>query len=151
MAAIKLVSGLVLIEMAEPGREGLSIGLMGTVTQASAPFGTAISNQIFALFHPNLSDVRNFETDSDAFRRTVAWSYVVSYVTTLASFFLVFLIPDQKVEAQQRKENWGHKRSYGVLVLLVPGICCCYSLVLLVLTNLESTACMPWVGGKGCD
>ena len=76
------------------------------------------------------SEVRNFETDSDAFRRTVgllcgmarmagmahfirciadesdvfekpragrpdpqvAWSYVVSYVTTLASFFLVFLM-----------------------------------------------------------
>eukprot|EP00435_Cladocopium_sp_Y103_P071893 s30_g38.t1 len=151
MAAIKLVSGLVLIEMAEPGREGLAIGLMGTVTQASAPFGTAISNQIFALFHPNLSDVQNYETDTDAFRRTVAWSYVVSYVTTLASFFLVYLIPNQKQEAQQRKERWGHSRSYGVLVLLLPSICCCYSLVLLVLTNMESTACMPWVGGMGCD
>jgi len=150
MAAIKLVSGLILIEMAEPGREGLCIGLMGTVTQASGPFGTAISNQLFALFHPSLSDEKNYEHDTDEFRRIVALSYVVSYGTTLASFFLVYLIPNQKEEAHQRKKDWGHKTSFGVLVLLFPSICCCYSFVVLVLANMESTNCLRFVGGQGC-
>lgn len=57
-AAVKLVTGFVLIELAEEGKEGLCIGLMGTawgqgaghkglpwfakVLSASAPFGTAV-------------------------------------------------------------------------------------------------------------
>lgn len=73
MAAIKLVSALLLIEMAEPGSEGrtgrwlmplqvptlgpsrgcdvsclaagLCTGLLGTIYNASTPFGTAVSNQ----------------------------------------------------------------------------------------------------------
>lgn len=151
IAAIKLISGLVLIEMAEPGREGLCIGLMGTVSNASAPLGTAVGNQIFALFHPNLSEVKNYVQDSPHFRQTVAWSYVLTYATTLASFSLIHLLPNQKLDAHHRKRSWSTRASYGLLVLALPGIGCCYSLVLLVLTNITSTSCLEFVGGGGCE
>eukprot|EP00913_Durusdinium_trenchii_P028642 g26862.t1 len=98
------------------------------------------SNQIFALFHPNLSEVKNYVQDSPHFRQTVAWSYVLTYATTLASFSLIHLLPNQKLDAHHRKRSWSTRASYGLLVLALPGIGCCYSLVLLVLTNITSTS-----------
>ncbi|CAL1147111.1 unnamed protein product [Cladocopium goreaui] len=65
MAAIKLVSALLLIEMVEPGSEG------------HRSIGTAHG--------------ANYVEDTPAFRRTVAWSYAVTYGTTLAGFILIRL------------------------------------------------------------
>lgn len=151
MAAIKLVSALLLIEMVEPGSEGLSAGLLGTIYNASTPFGTAISNQIFGLFTPSLYDAANYVEDTPAFRRTVAWSYAVTYGTTLAGFILIRLIPSQKEEALKRKKEWGSRRSYGVLVLVIPSICFMYAITVLVMANIPEMACSKIIGGRGCN
>lgn len=150
MAAIKLVSALLVIEMAEPGSEGLCTGLLGTIYNASTPFGTAISNQIFALFTPNLYDVANYVEDTPAFRKTVAWSYAVTYATTMSGFFLIRLIPSQKKEALRRKKEWGRRRCYGVLVLVIPTLCFTYAITVLVMANIPEMACMKIIGGQGC-
>ncbi|CAK9003440.1 Prostaglandin E synthase 2 [Durusdinium trenchii] len=151
MAAIKLVSALLLIEMAEPGKEGLCTGLLGTIYNASTPFGTAISNQIFALFQPNLYDVANYVADTPAFRETVAWSYAVTYATTLAGFVLIRLIPSQKEEAQHRKKEWGSHPFYGIMVLVLPTICFLYAITVLVMANIPELACLKAIGGPGCE
>lgn len=151
MAAIKLVSALLLIEMAEPGKEGLCTGLLGTIYNASTPFGTAISNQIFALFQPNLYDVANYVADTPAFRETVAWSYAVTYATTLAGFVLIRLIPSQKEEAQHRKKEWGSHPFYGIMVLVLPTICFLYAITVVVMANIPELACLKAIGGPGCE
>ncbi|CAE7533777.1 unnamed protein product, partial [Symbiodinium pilosum] len=76
---LSLVINLMVIELAEPGREGLCYGLIGTVMHASQPIATAMSNQVFGLFQPNLSDPRNYLADTPSFRNTVALSYVLAY------------------------------------------------------------------------
>mmetsp|Transcript_95206 Transcript_95206/g.226686 ORF Transcript_95206/g.226686 Transcript_95206/m.226686 type:complete len:570 (-) Transcript_95206:231-1940(-) len=150
IAALKLVSGLLLIEMSEPGREGLCFGLLGTVYNASAPFASAISNQIFGSFKPSLSDVANYVQDDPSFRKTVAWSYVVTYGTTMAGFVLIRLIPAQKEEAQKRKKEWGSHWLYAVLALGFPSICLLYATSVLVMANVDSVSCLEIVGGQGC-
>ena len=53
-AALQLVSHLMIIELAEQGREGLCFGLINTFQSSSTPFGAVVSNQIFGVFSPSL-------------------------------------------------------------------------------------------------
>lgn len=107
--------------------------------------------RIFGLFTPSLYDAANYVEDTPAFRRTVAWSYAVTYGTTLAGFILIRLIPSQKEEALKRKKEWGSRRSYGVLVLVIPSICFMYAITVLVMANIPEMACSKIIGGRGCN
>jgi len=70
--------------MADKGNEGMVYGLSTTVSNLGNPFSRAVSNAIFELFTPKLSDIQKYIEDSHSFRHTVALSFGVSY------FFLVF-------------------------------------------------------------
>ena len=61
----------VIVEMAEGGDEGIVYGLLTTTGNLGSPFAQAISNQLFGMFKPNLSDSENYIEDTPSFRRTV--------------------------------------------------------------------------------
>ena len=103
--ALALIYSLMVIELAEPGQEGLCYGLIGTVQHASLPIATALSNQIFGLFKPSLSLLENYVTDTPAFRSTVAWSYVLTYAASLLGMCALPLVPRQKADVQRRKRE----------------------------------------------
>ena len=103
--ALALIYSLMVIELAEPGQEGLCYGLIGTVQHASLPIATALSNQIFGLFKPSLSLLENYVTDTPAFRSTVAWSYVLTYAASLLGMCALPLVPRQKADVQRRKKE----------------------------------------------
>ena len=68
-----VVSTFVIVEMAEGGDEGIVYGLLTTTYNVGGPFASAISNQLFGLFEPKLSDPELWE-DRPTFRNTVALS-----------------------------------------------------------------------------
>ncbi|CAE7598907.1 unnamed protein product, partial [Symbiodinium sp. CCMP2456] len=149
MAALQLVANLMIIELAEPGREGLCYGLIGTFQSSSTPFGAVVSNQIFGLFNPKLSKLENYVADTSTFRSTVAWSYVLTYSSSLVALFLLPMIPFQKEDAQRRKKESGSSSVRATLVIVIPAICLIYGIIVLLLTSQEETACLQWIGGQG--
>ena len=149
-AALALVSNLMIIELAESGREGLCYGLVGTLQHASLPLATAVSNQVYGLFNPKLSALENYVADTPQFRATVAWSYALSYAMSLTSLCALPLIPKQKVDAQRRKKEWSSNAFLASLVLIVPALSLIYGVTVLILSIQPQTACLKWVGGPGC-
>ncbi|CAE7943301.1 IIV3-029R [Symbiodinium necroappetens] len=150
-AMLQLVSNLMIIELAEPGREGLCYGLIGTFQQSAIPFATVISNQVYGLFNPKLSSLENYILDTPQFRSTVAWSYVLTYSTSFLALALLPMIPWQKAEAQRRKREWSSNSVMAAFVLLIPAMCLIYGIFVLLLTSQPETACLRWVGGQGCE
>ena len=55
-----VVSTYVMVELAEPGTEGITYGLLTTASNLGGPVSSAISNWLFGAFHPSLSDSRNY-------------------------------------------------------------------------------------------
>ncbi|CAE7944903.1 unnamed protein product, partial [Symbiodinium necroappetens] len=150
-AVLQLVSNLMIIELAEPGREGLSYGLIGTLQQSALPFATVLSNQVYELFDPKLSNLENYILDTPQFRSTVAWSYVLTYTTSFLALALLPMIPWQKAEAHRRKKEWSSNSVMAAIVLVIPALCLTYGIIVLLLTSQPETACLRWVGGQGCE
>ena len=151
MAVLQLVSNLMIIELAEKGREGLCYGLIGTFQHAALPVSTVVSNQIFGLFNPKLSDLQNYLADTSAFRSTVGLSYVLTYSTSFLALGLLPMIPWQKAEASRRKTEWSSNVAIATMVVVIPAACLAYGIILLLLTSQPETACLRWVGGQGCS
>ena len=145
-----VVSTFVIVEMAEGGDEGIVYGLLTTTYNVGGPFASAISNQLFGLFEPKLSDPKNYVEDRPAFRNTVALSFVVTYAAAFLSLLTLPLLPRQKAQVQQWKRDWPRRDIYAwaSLTILVVGLV--YSCALNVLAVLPATMCMQVVGGEGC-
>eukprot|EP00439_Symbiodinium_sp_Y106_P079945 s658_g18.t1 len=149
--ALALVLNLMVIELSEPGQEGLCYGLIGTVMHSSQPVSTAVSNQLSSLFTPSLSKPENYAADLPSFRTTVAWSYVLTYTASMLGACALPLIPRQKADAQRRKRDWKSSALMTGLVLGVPAVCLPYGVLVILLTSQPETACLRWVGGQGCE
>ena len=139
MAGLQLVANLMIIELAEPGREGLCYGLIGTFQSSSTPFGAVVSNQIFGRFNPKLSMLENYVADTSTFRSTVAWSYVLTYSSSLVALFLLPMIPWQKEDAQRRKKESGSSCVRATVVIVILCMCLIYGIIVLLLTSQVET------------
>lgn len=130
--------------------EGLVYGLLTTISNLSVPFARAIGNQIYGLFEPDLSDSKNYIRDAPEFRSTVAWSFALSYGFALVSIVFVGLLPPQKLQAQQRKEEWPKHIGFAYVTIALVLTALAYSLTVNVMTMIPATACLQFVGGRGC-
>ena len=150
-AANFVVSTFVIVEMAEGGDEGIVYGLLTTTANLGSPFAQAISNQIFGLWSPSLSDSSNYIEDAPSFRNSVALSFAVSYFFAFASLATLPLLPNQKDEAQERKRKWEKRDAYAYVSmgLVLAGLV--YSVTVNFLAMFPSTMCLKIAGGEGCD
>ena len=126
-------------------------GLLTTVHNLGFPFARAVGNQIYGAFEPSLSSAKNYIEDDPSFRATVAKSFGVSYAFAMAALFLLPLMPDQKAMAQERKANWGSKRIYGWMTVVLVVVAWFYAITIDVMAMLPSTMCLKIAGGQGCD
>ena len=150
-AANFVVSTFVVVEMAESGNEGLVYGLLTTTHNLGGPFARAISNQMYGAFRPSLSDSQNYIEDTPSFRSVVAASFVLSYFFAFASLATLLLLPDQKDEAQFRKRTWPAKGRYAAITVALVAVALAYSLAVNLLSMFESTMCLRFAGGDGCE
>lgn len=146
-----VVSTFVIVEMADDGNEGLVYGLLTTAANLGSPFAAAISNQLFGCFQPSLSDVRNYVTDSAEFRRTVFYSFVISYSFSLVSLLVLVFLPAQKQQAQEWKRSWPTHRAYGISTMVLILVALVYGVSVDILSMFPSTMCLRFAGGDGCD
>ena len=145
-----VVSTFIIVEMADKGNEGMVYGLLTTVSNLGNPFSRAVSNAIFGLFTPKLSDSQNYIEDSYLFRHTVALSFGISYIFSFLSLAFLPLIPNQKEEAQKRKQNWSNRTIYAYISVLLVLFAFFYAVIINLLTMFPETLCYRIVGGNGC-
>ena len=150
-AANFVVATFIIVEMADEGNEGMVYGLLTTTANLGEPFGNAISNQLFGLFQPALSDSGNYIEDTGRFRSVVALSFVVSYLFSFLSLLALPLLPSQKAEAQRRKREWSENEGYMWFTIVLLSVCLAYSLTMNFLSLNESTMCLRIAGGEGCE
>ena len=150
-AANFVVSTFVIVEMAEDGNEGLVYGLLTTMANLGEPVAAAVATQLFAMFRPSLSAADNYIRDTPEFRSVVASSFGVSYAFSFLALSVLLLLPDQKEEAQLRKRTWEVRGRYAAVSLSVVALALVYSLSVNSLSLFESTMCLKFIGGEGCD
>ena len=150
-AAVRfMVTTFVVVEMAPKGQEGITYGMLTTLHNIGGPISRGISNFIFGTFFEGLSDISNYEKDTDAFRNEVAASYGLSYGCGLVGLAFLFFLPDQRYETKQRLDTWPEKDSYAKATLLIIVIAWLYALTSNILVMVPETSCMRWLGGSGC-
>ena len=77
-----VVSTYVMVELAEPGTEGITYGLLTTASNLGGPVSSAISNWLFGAFHPSLSDSRNYVKDEPNLRNPCMHTNMYMYGRT---------------------------------------------------------------------
>ena len=81
----------------------------------------------------------------------MASSFALSYGFSFASLGFLYLLPRQKEEAQRRKREWAHRPMYAVAIVLLLSVALTYSLSVNFLSMFESTMCLRFAGGDGCE
>jgi hypothetical protein len=132
------------------GNEGLTYGLLSSISNLGGPFARAIGNQVFGAWKLNLSDKQNYIDDKPEFRNAVALSFILSYGLSFLALGLLFLLPSQKPDAQERKRTWGKDPKYAYAVVTLVGFALVYSVTQNFMVMSPSTACLVFAGGKGC-
>ena len=150
MAAQFLVTTFVVVEAADDDNGGLVYGLLTTAHNIGMSFAPPISNQIFGQWRPSLSDAANFIEDTPAFRSLVMASVAVGYAASFVAFVALPLFPRQKDDAQMRKRSWPSSNALGHFSITLLASTFTYSVTLIVLSMIPSTACLQVVGGEGC-
>ncbi|KAJ1448110.1 hypothetical protein M885DRAFT_450591, partial [Pelagophyceae sp. CCMP2097] len=145
-----VVSTFVIVEMADGGDEGLVYGLLTTTNNLGAPVAQAISNQLFGLFRPSLSNSQNYLDDTLSFRKLVALSFAISYGATFVSLAFLPLLPDQRADAQHRKRTRAAADGYAMISITLVTLGLLYSVTCSFLTIYPATMCLRFVGGEGC-
>eukprot|EP00747_Dinoflagellata_sp_TGD_P008517 gnl/TRDRNA2_/TRDRNA2_118145_c0_seq1.p1 gnl/TRDRNA2_/TRDRNA2_118145_c0~~gnl/TRDRNA2_/TRDRNA2_118145_c0_seq1.p1 ORF type:complete len:563 (+),score=56.63 gnl/TRDRNA2_/TRDRNA2_118145_c0_seq1:80-1768(+) len=145
-----MVMSFFVVEAADADNGGLVYGLLTTALNLGRTAATPLSNEIFGMFRPRLSNAANYIADTPSFRKTVAWSIVLGYMFTVLSFVFLPLLPDQKLDAQRRKSTWPHRRCYGIVTLFLVTTTWLYTVSVTVLTMFPETQCLKLVGGSGC-
>lgn len=149
-AANFVVGTYIIVEMADVGNEGLTYGLLTTISNLGSPFSRAVGNQIFGAFSQNLSERQNYVDDKPEFRNAVALSFGLSYMFSFLSLGFLFLLPTQKEMAQERKATWGKSDKYAYITCGLLTVALCYSLSVNFLAMFPDTMCLKFAGGTGC-
>jgi len=145
-----IVATYVMVEVAEPGTEGITYGLLTTANNVGGPVATALSNWIFGYFNPDLSDSDNYVEDEPSFRDTVALSVCLSYAFAALSLAFLPLLPMQKEDTQARKKTRSKHTGYAVASIALVTIAVLYSFTVNLLSCIPSTRCLEIAGGPGC-
>jgi hypothetical protein len=147
-AARFMVTTFIVVEMAPKGQEGVTYGLLTTLHNLGGPVARGISNQLMTVF-TGIANAENYTTDTPAFRRTVAYSYMVSYACAILSCLLLPLMPVQKAQARARLREWGSSAKYAKWTVGLTAVAMIYALTMNSLA-MSSYSCMRIVGGSGC-
>ena len=149
-AARFVVTTFLVVEMAPEGKEGVTYGMLTTLSNLGGPISRAVSNLVFGTQFEGLSEAKHFQADTPAFRDEVALSYAVSYACGVLALAFLYFLPDQKVETLQRRRTWPSSKVYAQATLVLTGTLWVFAIVANVLVMFPSTSCLKILGGSGC-
>lgn len=147
-ASVNFIIGTyVVVELADEGLEGITYGLITTISNLSIPFAGTLAKQVASNFDAFNKDIA---LDTPYTRNQIAYTFLIAYIMKVLSLGWLVLLPRQKKETQELKANGGKSKPAAIIALIIFG----FALVWVVTTNLlsifPSTMCLKVAGGKGC-
>ncbi|OQS01846.1 transmembrane protein [Thraustotheca clavata] len=143
-----IVTGFVIVEIADAGHEGATYGLLTTVGNLASPFAVALSKVVDAPFHVFQEDV---VSDTSAVRVRVAWTFGIMYFMKLLSIITLVLLPSQKVAARALRRDGGAHPRMAFTTLSTAALSLLFGIVTNLLSIFPATACLVLAGGEGCS
>ncbi|ETK96173.1 hypothetical protein F441_01018 [Phytophthora nicotianae CJ01A1] len=143
-----VVRMLVVVEIAEPGFESSTYGLVTSVYNLADPVATALNNAIGAYFRVFDADIQQ---DADDVRiRAGALFAALFTVRAVVGLGAIPLLPNQKHNARELKTQGGSSKSMALTVFGSIGVGFIVALVANILSIFQSTSCLRFAGGVGC-
>ena len=143
---------LVTVEYAPDGIEGISYALIWAIVNIGRCIGSALANFIMSPFC--LTDDYRYKRDSAQDRLAVWTSYIISFGFQLMILAAVFLLPNQKKQAlewRQESEKQDSGKSWNATIFItLAAVGLAGATVLNFMTMFESTSCLMIAGGPGC-
>lgn len=136
------------VEVAEPGDEGATYGLMTTVGNLSIPFANVLSATLAS--HFKIYDATGKLLDTPEARNQMLYLDTTIFVINLLAVPMLFILPRQKNELQALIATGQRSPRIAILVVLGLIFCFCWSIMGNFLQIFESTSCLRMVGGRGC-
>ena len=83
-AASFIVTTFVIVEVAQPGTEGITYGVLTTAANLGGPVSSGLSNWMYGYWEPSLSDSNNYVEDEPSFRDEVRRRFLPTHCATAA-------------------------------------------------------------------
>ncbi|KAF0685676.1 Aste57867_22461 [Aphanomyces stellatus] len=141
-----IVATFCAVEIAEPGTEGATYGLISTVTNLSSPFASMLYKYIDSFFKVSQNDIKS---DTNEVRWDVTYVYLISYACKLSSLAWLWMLPPQKKEIQELKARGGKSKVAGVIFVTFLVLCITFSVSTSIMSIYPSTKCYRIAGGDG--
>ncbi|GMF12409.1 unnamed protein product [Phytophthora lilii] len=143
-----VVRMLVVVEIAEPGFESSTYGLVTSVYNLADPVTTAISNILGA--HFNVFDSEIKEDSNEVRMRAGALFAVLFSVRALVGLGTLPLLPKQKQEARELKLRGGSSKRMALTLFSTVAVVFILALVANFLAVFKRSSCLHLAGGSGC-
>ncbi|KAF0708700.1 Aste57867_6254 [Aphanomyces stellatus] len=141
-----IVSSYCAVEIADVGTEGAVYGLVTTIQNLMAPFGSVIYKYIDSYFDVSTNFIK---ADTTHVRWQVSYVYLISYGCKLFSLVGLLLLPPQKGPMQELKRNGGKSNLAGVLVILGFLATLAFATTSNIMAIFPTTRCYRIAGGNG--
>ncbi|RLO07666.1 hypothetical protein DYB28_008596 [Aphanomyces astaci] len=142
-----VVGTFVIVEVAGDGNEGLTYGLLTTVSNLPSVFGTMVTNVYSTQLKVAKADIK---TDTPDVRNDAAYSYLIVYATTVIACCWTLILPPQKAAVKELLRNGGRYPMAGAFMVTAIFVVLCISVTSILLSMFESTSCYLLAGGSGC-
>lgn len=143
-----MVRILVIVEIAEPGFESSTYGLVTTVYNLAGPSAIALSNYIGSAFDVYDADI---VADTTHVRWHVAACFLIMYgVRVVLNLAVLPLLPKQKPAARALKRHGGTHTRVAALLFSFFAVVFVFAITVNLMSIFEATACLKLVGGEGC-
>lgn len=143
-----MVRILVIVEIAEPGFESSTYGLVTTVYNLAGPMSIAVSNYIGSAFDVYDEDI---VADTQHVRWHVAATFFIMYgMRVFLNLAVLPLLPRQKREAKALKLHGGSSKRVSGILFGFFALVFVFAITANLMSIFKGTACLKIVGGEGC-
>ncbi|KUF94272.1 hypothetical protein AM588_10009820 [Phytophthora nicotianae] len=143
-----VIGTYVIVELAGEGNEGAVYGLVGSIANIAIPLASTLSKNVDSGFDVANADIVE---DSSHVRWEVTYVLIIRYAMNLFGLVFLPLLPRQKAETQQLKQNGGSSRLMGVITAVYFAFSLCWTVMVNIMSIYPSTSCLVIAGGTGCD
>ena len=144
-----IVSALAATEIAEKGVEGITFGLITTINNITNPLTALRSANLLSQFELYGADGRTILDTTSARMERIKLDSAIFLIQLLALFSLA-LLPKQKLQLREAVQAGKRNPTFAKLVVFGIILCFLYSVLGNFALSYEPTACLRFVGGKGC-
>jgi hypothetical protein len=144
-----IVSSLAATEIAEKGVEGITFGLITTINNITLPLTGLISANIVGQFELYDASGRIIRDTASSRMELVKLDSLI-FCIQISALFSLALLPKQKKQLKEQVMAGKRNPLLAKIVVSMMIICFLYSVIGNFLLSNESTACLRFIGGKGC-